>query len=85
MQTRQYHIKVQTFIYNGEECLLVLLRDVSQMQQLQDAKHKVRLMKILHTSVSHDMMSPVQNVKLFADQMLEMGRQNNFPEMVKFH
>lgn len=63
----------------------MLLRDVSQMQELQDARHKVQLMKMLHTTVSHDMMSPIQNVKFFSDQMLEMGKQHNLKEMLKFH
>lgn len=40
---------------------------------------------MLHTTVSHDMMNPIQNIKFFADRMLEQGQQRNMQDMVKFH
>lgn len=42
-------------------------------------------MKMLQTTVSHDMMNPIQNIKLFSDCMLEQGQQRNMQNMVKFH
>jgi K+-sensing histidine kinase KdpD len=85
VRTKRYHIKAQYFIYNGEGCLLVLMRDVTEMQLLQEARHKVNLMKMLHTTVSHDMMNPLSNIKFFSDRMLEQGQQRNMQDMVKFH
>lgn len=42
-------------------------------------------MKMLHAAVSHDMMSPIKNIKYFADRMLQVGLQNRSDEVRKYH
>ena len=63
----------------------MLLRDVTEFQQLQDERNKVQMMKMLHTTVSHDVMSPMHNIQQFADKMLETARVLNFEETAKYH
>ena len=58
-------------MYNNEESLLVLLRDVTEFQQLQEEKKKVEMMKMLHTTVSHDMTQPIALIRDFADELLD--------------
>ena len=48
----------------------MLLRDVTEFHKLQEERTKVQMMKLLNTSVSHDMMSPIDSIKWFTDQLL---------------
>ena len=59
---RHYLIKKQTFMYDGQESLLVLLHDVTEYHMLQEEQKKVQMMKFLHATVSHDMMAPIKNI-----------------------
>lgn len=43
------------------------------------------MMKMLHTTVSHDMMNPINNIKRFVDKMLEAALLNDIKETKKFH
>jgi K+-sensing histidine kinase KdpD len=43
------------------------------------------MMKTLHTTVSHDMMTPLINIKFFASQMLKAGLERNIKELEKYH
>lgn len=78
-------IKKETFIYNDEECLLVLIRDVTDFEQLQETRQKVRMMEMLQATVSHDLISPVNNIKLFADSMLQHALKRNIREVRRSH
>ena len=79
-----YLIKKQSFVYNQEECLLVLLRDVSAFQLLQEEKHKVSMMKLLHAAVSHDLMHPINNIEFFVDEMIHECRNGNFEKASQY-
>ena len=68
---RHYLLKKQTFFYREEECLLVHIRDVTEYLELQEERQKNHMMKMLSATVSHDMMSPIQNIKFFSEQMFE--------------
>ena len=46
---------------------MILLRDVTELQQLQEERHKVKMMKMLNAMVSHDLMAPIANIRKFAD------------------
>jgi hypothetical protein len=50
--------------------MLVLLRDVTAFQLLQGEQHKVRMMKLLHAAVSHDLMQPIHNIEFFVATMI---------------
>lgn len=63
----------------------MLLHDVSDLQLLQEERNKVKLMKFLHETVSHDMMCPINNIKHFSKQMLKAGKLNNLEDMKKFN
>lgn len=64
--TVNFRIEVKRIIYDNEECKLVLLYDVTELQQLEEERQKVRLMKMLTTTVSHDIMTPILTIKNFA-------------------
>ena len=53
------------------------MRDVTEYLQLQEERQRVHMMKTLHTTVSHDMMTPIINIKFFASQMLQAGLERN--------
>jgi hypothetical protein len=74
---RQFSIYSQSFIYNGEECQLVFLRDVTQIQLLQEEQKKVSMLKFLQASVSHDMMAPISNIIFFINELLRMALAGN--------
>lgn len=42
-------------------------------------------MKMLHATVSHDMMAPILNIQFFADKMLKSGEQRNIEELRRFY
>jgi hypothetical protein len=64
---------------------MVLLRDVTELQQLQEEKQKVNMMKMLHTYVSHDVMHPIHNILFFIDRMLAGAISGDIDELRKFH
>jgi K+-sensing histidine kinase KdpD len=64
---------------------MVLLRDVTELQQLQEERQKVHMMKMLHTYVSHDVMHPIYNILFFIDRMLASGINADIDEMRWFH
>lgn len=68
---RHYVIKKESFIFDNEECLLIMLSDVTTLQLLQEERHKVHMMKLLHATVSHDIMSPINIIKNFVEEMLQ--------------
>ena len=82
---RHFLISKQTFVYNNEETLLVLFRDVTEFQLLQEERQKVHMMKMLHATVSHDMMNPIQNIRQFADKLLVVAQKNDPEQMRKYH
>ena len=43
------------------------------------------MMKMLHATVSHDMMAPILNIKFFAEKMLKSGEQHNVEDLRKFY
>ena len=64
---------------------MVLLRDVTELQQLQEERQKVHMMKMLHTYVSHDVMHPIYNIMFFIDKMLVGGINSDIDELRRFH
>lgn len=56
-------------MYNNQECYLILLRDITELELLQKARQNVYLMKMLNATVSHDMVGPLQNILQFTDHM----------------
>ena len=63
----------------------MLLRDVTDFQQLQEERQKVRMIKMLQATVSHDLLNPINNIKLFADSMLTHALKKNYREMRRSH
>lgn len=59
------------------------MRDVTEFHELQVERNKVQMMKFLHTTVSHDMMTPISNITFFATQMLKAGKMRNIAELEK--
>ena len=45
----------------------------------------MHMMKTLHTTVSHDMMTPIINIKFFTGQMLQAALERNIQQLEKFH
>lgn len=45
----------------------------------------MHMMKTLHTTVTHDMMTPIINIKFFASQMLQAALERNVQQLEKYH
>lgn len=43
------------------------------------------MMKMLHATVSHDMISPIHNIKFFADEMYNACLDRKVNEIEKYH
>ena len=82
---RHYLISKQSFFYKNLECMLVLIRDVTDYLELQEERQKNYMMKMLHATVSHDMISPIHNIKFFADQMFQACQERDVSDVQKFH
>lgn len=65
--TRHFLLKKENFVFNDEDCLVLLMHDVTEFWQLKEEQTKVTMMKMLHSSVSHDMLQPIRNIQLFLD------------------
>lgn len=83
--SRNYVFNLQTFMYDSKPASLVLIRDVTQFHELQEERNKVNMMKILHTTVSLEMIAPINNIRIFAKQLLRTGTFANPAEPLKFY
>jgi light-regulated signal transduction histidine kinase (bacteriophytochrome) len=63
----------------------VLLRDVTEYLELQEERQKNHMMKMLHATVSHDMISPIHNIKYFASEMYNACLDRKLNEVEKYH
>ena len=43
------------------------------------------MMKMLHATVSHDMISPIQNIKFFAEEMHTACLEHKLSDVEKYH
>ena len=59
--------------FNNEECQLLVFRDITANKNLELERNKVSMMKMLHATVSHDMMNPINTIQMFADSLLNHG------------
>jgi len=80
-----FHIEVKKFIYDNEECKLVLLNDVTEQQLLEEERQKVKLMKMLTTTVSHDIMTPILTIKNFVLTMKQFAEKGDMKNVIKYY
>lgn len=58
---------------------------MTELQQLQEERRKVQLMKTLHQTLSHDIMSPIENIKCFANSMKRKAFLKDREGIDKYH
>jgi K+-sensing histidine kinase KdpD len=63
----------------------VHIRDVTEYLKLQEEQQRVHLMKTLQATLTHDMMTPIINIKFFASEMLKAGLKCDMQQLQKFH
>jgi light-regulated signal transduction histidine kinase (bacteriophytochrome) len=56
---------------------MLLFRDVTELQQLQEERNKIKTMKMINAMVSHDLMAPITNIRKFADQIKKHVHRKN--------
>ena len=65
---------------------MLLLRDVTEVQQLQEERHRVKMLKMINAMVSHDLMAPLTLIHKFADQLHNLFYLDDSSEQVdKYH
>jgi hypothetical protein len=47
-------------IYNGKQCRLVLMRDVSKIKEAAKLSAKLKMVSLISSSVSHEMLVPLR-------------------------
>ena len=62
-----YLIRKRKVFYDNKECQLLVFRDVTTHRLLEEERSKLKLMKLLHASVSHDLLNPLGNLEVFAE------------------
>ena len=62
----------------------MIFRDVTAFKLLEEEKNEVKLMKMLHATVSHDILNPIGTIEVFAEQMLSEGIKYNIENMRKY-
>ena len=65
-QVKFYLLKKQKVFFDNKECQLLVFRDVTAFRLLEEERSKVKLMQILHATVSHEMLNPMGNIEVFA-------------------
>lgn len=57
---KQVQIQIQSLIYNGKECRVLLVRDVSEIREKAKLRAEVRMLQHMQSIVSHEMITPLR-------------------------
>ena len=58
---------------------------MTEIKQLQEERQKVKMMKMLNATISQDILIPILNIKLFADELLKVSEKRDNAQMIKYH
>lgn len=61
--------QVRNILFDGQDCKLVTMKDVSTQLKLRKAKNKTKTMKTLQSSVSHNIKSPLSSISMLAQAL----------------
>ena len=53
-------VKCSDMIYNGKECRILLIRDVSQVKENAKLNAEFKMLSLMASSVSHEMLTPMR-------------------------
>lgn len=70
-------VRRHKIIYKGKKSILLSLRNVSSSKKLEQETHNNKMLKMLHSAVSYDLMTPLCCITIFVDLIL--SRQKNVP------
>lgn len=57
-----FEVKYKKILYSSEKCLLMILRDISQLVQVEYARSVEKLSSIMVATASHDMRTPLNTI-----------------------
>lgn len=60
------------FVYNGSKCYMMNIRDLTQHYKLQQVVEERNNIKMLNSTVTHEMMTPLNCVTSFADRLVSL-------------
>ena len=81
---REIIVKSMEMSYNGEECQVLNFTDITSYKRLKREEETNRLLKILMTSISHEIIGPLKtNVQISACLIKALKEQNKLKEMVE--
>ncbi len=63
-------LQQQKFIFDGEECILIQMRDVSVTHELQKVKDEVALLQKLNLTISKDLIDPLNLIYLSVNWLI---------------
>ena len=56
--------------YNDKECQVLTIRDITTQRRLEKVQEQNEMLHLVTSSVSHDLMTPIQCIISFANKIL---------------
>lgn len=57
-------------IFNEEECIILMIRDITAFKKLNKAENKNRVTGLLTASVSHELLTPLKCISSFGKELM---------------
>jgi signal transduction histidine kinase len=71
------------FIFNNKECFILSINDLTSLKQVSTLKTQNNLLNLLAANVSHEMMTPLNCIIYFSDQLLQDKVHSKNVKMIK--
>ena len=68
---RVLKLAVYQLIFNEKECLVLNVRDITEIQASEKLKSEVKLLGLYSSTISHEMLLPLKNIIAMSSQLEE--------------
>ena len=69
-QVFSWTILTKDLIYNGKQCNMLLIRDITHLKQLEEVHSKNRALNLLTATISHEMLMPIMCIIMYCQECL---------------
>ena len=78
---RIFHLTLTNLMYNKEECQVATFRDVTNIKKLARIEADNKLLQLLSSSVTHEMVTPLKCIINFSESLIKELR--NSPKKIE--
>ena len=64
-------VSKQKFIYDNEECQMVIIDDLTTAENLDRERQKNESLQIAQACISHEMKTPLRTISMYSDYLLK--------------